>query len=181
MSEELNNNVTEETATAAPAAEEAPVESKAKTKFGRKLDNYFGITKEKSTFGTEIVAGIVTFLAMAYILVVNPNAISLFGVNKVPTEQLFLATALGAVIGTLLMAFVAKMPLAQASGMGLNYTVGGLIAGGLAGAAVTFGNAMLLVLISGIIFLLLSVIKINGVAIREVIFDGIPEDRKSVV
>ena len=45
MSEELNNNVTEETATAAPAAEEAPVESKAKTKFGRKLDNYFGITK----------------------------------------------------------------------------------------------------------------------------------------
>ncbi len=175
MSEELNNNVTEETATAAPAAEEAPVESKAKTKFGRKLDNYFGITKEKSTFGTEIVAGIVTFLAMAYILVVNPNAISLFGVNKVPTEQLFLATALGAVIGTLLMAFVAKMPLAQASGMGLNYTVGGLIAGGLAGAAVTFGNAMLLVLISGIIFLLLSVIKINGVAIREVIFDGIPE------
>ena len=175
MSEELNNNVTEETATAAPAAEEAPVESKAKTKFGRKLDNYFGITKEKSTFGTEIVAGIVTFLAMAYILVVNPNAISLFGVNKVPTEQLFLATALGAAIGTLLMAFVAKMPLAQASGMGLNYTVGGLIAGGLAGAAVTFGNAMLLVLISGIIFLLLSVIKINGVAIREVIFDGIPE------
>lgn len=88
MSEELNNNVTEETATAAPAAEEAPVESKAKTKFGRKLDNYFGITKEKSTFGTEIVAGIVTFLAMAYILVVNPNAISLFGVNKVPTEQI---------------------------------------------------------------------------------------------
>ena len=73
MSEELNNNVTEETATAAPAAEEAPVESKAKTKFGRKLDNYFGITKEKSTFGTEIVAGIVTFLAMAYILVVNPK------------------------------------------------------------------------------------------------------------
>ena len=183
MSEELNNNVTEETAIAAPAAEEAPVESKAKTKFGRKLDNYFGITKEKSTFGTEIVAGIVTFLAMAYILVVNPNAIlsgssnPLFqyaGLDEVLRPSIFLATAFGAIIGTLLMAFLAKMPLAQASGMGLNYTVGAVLGGSL-GFAVSYGNVMLLVLISGILFLLLSVIKVKGVAIREIIFDGIPE------
>lgn len=183
MSEELNNNVTEETAAAAPAAEEAPVESKAKTKFGRMLDNYFGITKAKSTFGTEIVAGIVTFLAMAYILVVNPNAIlsgssnPLFqyaGLDKILSPSIFLATAFGAIIGTLLMAFLAKMPLAQASGMGLNYTVGAVLGGSL-GFAVSYGNVMLLVLISGILFLLLSVIKVKGVAIREIIFDGIPE------
>lgn len=170
MSEETNNVVVEETA----ATETAPVESKAKTKFGKKLDNYFGITKSGSTIRTELIAGLVTFLAMAYILVVNPNAITLYGKNNIPTAQLFISTALGAIVGTLLMTFLAKMPLAQASGMGLNYTVGGLLLGGLGGFAVSFGNVMLLVLISGIIFLLLSVVKINGVAIREIIFDGIP-------
>ena len=69
----------------------------------------------------------------------------------------FIATALGAVIGTLLMALLAKMPLAQASGMGLNSMVGSIL-GGAFGFTFSFGNAMLLILISGIIFLLLSVI-----------------------
>lgn len=139
-----------------------------------KLDSFFGITKSGSSIRTEIVAGIVTFLAMAYILVVNPQAILSQNSTIMAPASIFLATALGAVVGTLLMAFLAKLPLAQASGMGLNYAVGAVLGGSL-GFAVSYGNIMLMVLISGIIFLLLSVIKIKGVAIRELIFDGIPE------
>ena len=139
-----------------------------------KLDSFFGITASGSTIGKEIVAGIVTFLAMAYILVVNPQAILSENETAMASSSIFLATALGAVVGTLLMAFLAKLPLAQASGMGLNYAVGAILGGSL-GFAVSYGNAMFMVLISGIIFLLLSVIKIKGVAIRELIFDGIPE------
>ncbi|MBE7087305.1 MAG: NCS2 family permease [Clostridiales bacterium] len=139
-----------------------------------KFDSFFGITKSGSNIRTEIIAGIVTFLAMAYILVVNPQAILSQNTTIMDTSSIFLATALGAVVGTLLMAFLAKLPLAQASGMGLNYTVGALFGGSL-GFAVSYGNAMLLVLISGLLFLALSVIRVKGVAIRELIFDGIPE------
>ena len=170
MSEETNNNVQPEVQTQEP--EQPPI--KEKKTFGKKLDNYFGISKAGSSIGTEIVAGIVTFLAMAYILVVNPNAILSSNAAATEWSSVFLATAFGAVIGTVLMAFVAKMPLAQASGMGLNYTVGAILGGSL-GFAVSYGNVMLLVLISGILFLLLSVIKVGGVSVREKIFDGIPE------
>ena len=126
-----------------------------------------------TTIRTELVAGIVTFLAMAYILTVNPNQI--VGAGSPYWASVFIATALGAVIGTLLMAFVAKMPLAQASGMGLNSMLGGIIGGwGGYGAAFTPGQGFMLVLISGLVFLLLSVIKIKGKTFRELVFDGMP-------
>ena len=126
-----------------------------------------------TTIRTELVAGVVTFLAMAYILTVNPNQI--VGDGSPYWASVFIATALGAVIGTLLMAFVAKMPLAQASGMGLSSMLGGIIGGwGGYGAAFTPGQGFMLVLISGIAFLLLSVIKINGKTFRELVFDGMP-------
>lgn len=159
MSEELNN-VQETTSTVGKPLS--------------KLDKFFGVTKAGSTVRTEIIAGIVTFLAMAYILVVNPNAILSQNGAAMEWSSIFVATALGAVVGTLLMAFLAKLPLAQASGMGLNYSVGAVLGGSL-GFAMSYGNAMLLVLVSGVLFLLLSVIKVKGVAIRELIFDGIPE------
>ena len=133
-----------------------------------------GFNSEKHSIRTEIVAGIVTFLAMAYILVVNPDAILSSNSAAMDWSSIFVATALGAVIGSLLMAFLAKLPLAQASGMGLNYTVGAILGGSL-GFAMSYGNVMLLVLIAGLVFLALSVIKIKGVAIRELIFDGMPE------
>ena len=145
-----------------------------------KLNDFFEITKRKSTHKIEIFAGITTFLAMAYILVVNPNNILLNGTNDPRFTSVFIATSLGAFIGTLLMALLAKMPLAQAPGMGLNALVGTIIGGGM-GFAFSFGNAMLFVLISGIIFLLLSFIpagkKKNGdrVSLREKIFDGVPK------
>ena len=137
-----------------------------------KLLGFDPVAKQTSV-RTEITAGAVTFLAMAYILTVNPNQI--FGAGSPYWASAFIATALGAIIGTLLMAFLAKMPLAQASGMGLNSMLGGIIGGwGGYGAAFTPGQAFFLVLISGLFFLALSVIKIKGKTFRELVFDGMP-------
>ncbi len=142
-----------------------------------KLLGYDPVAK-KTNLRTEIIAGIVTFLAMAYILTVNPNQILYAGTADPRWSSLFMATAFGAIIGTLLMAFLAKMPLAQASGMGLNSLVGSIIGGGIGFYAYNFsfslGQAFMMVLISGIIFLLLSVIRIKGKTFREMIFDGMP-------
>ena len=151
-----------------------------------KLDAFFGVTESGSTIKTEIVAGIVTFLAMCYILTVNPNQFFYAGTADSRWGAVFIATAFGAIIGTLLMAFLAKLPLAQAPGMGLNSLVGTIIGGGV-GAFSTYvfefslANAMAMVLISGILFLLLSVISINGVSLRQKIFEGIPTAIKTAI
>lgn len=177
--------------------EEAPVEETSTNEEGiktyddanaSKIDKFFGITKYGSTMKVEIMAGIVTFLAMCYILVVNPNSILYAGTADPKWSSIFIATAIGAIIGTLLMALLAKMPFAQAPGLGLNSAVGSLIGGGVGAYSATygnyafsFGNAMLLVLISGIIFLILSVVPIGKnketgkfISLREKIFDGMP-------
>ena len=142
--------------------------------FMNKFLKLVGYDESKETsVRTELIAGVVTFLAMAYILTVNPNQI--VGPDSPYWASVFIATALGAVIGTLLMAFLAKMPLAQASGMGLNSMLGGIIGGaGAYGADFTPGQAFMLVLISGFAFLLLSFIKVKGKTIREYVFDGMP-------
>ena len=143
----------------------------------------FDAEKKQTTVKTEIVAGIVTFLAMAYILTVNPAQI-LVGADQAYWPSVFIATALGAIIGTLLMAFFAKMPLAQASGMGLNSLLGGLVAiwaAGTYGVVFTLGQAFMMVLISGVIFLALSVIKIKGKTFRELVFDGMPVAVRSAI
>lgn len=140
----------------------------------------FDPIEKKTSVKTEILAGLVTFLAMSYILTVNPTQI--FGGTSSPYwSSAFIATALGAVIGTLLMAFLAKMPLAQASGMGLNSMLGGLIGGWSGYGKFTPGQAFFLVLISGLVFLLLSVITIKGKTFRELAFDGMPACVRSAV
>ena len=136
-------------------------------------------TEKNTTVKTELIAGVVTFLAMAYILTVNPNQI--FGAGSPYWASAFIATALGAIIGTLLMAFVAKMPLAQASGMGLNSMLGGIIGGWGGYGTYTPGQGFMLVLISGLVFLLLSLIKIKGRTFREMIFDGMPVAVRSAI
>ena len=136
----------------------------------------FDPVAKQTSIKTEIIAGIVTFLAMAYILTVNPAQI-LVGADQAYWPSVFIATALGAIIGTLLMAFLAKMPLAQASGMGLNSLLGGLVALWAAdtyGVRFTLGQAFMMVLISGVLFLALTLIKINGKSFRELVFDGMP-------
>ena len=145
-----------------------------------KLDSFFDVSKRNSSVKIEIFAGLTTFLAMAYILIVNPNNILWGGTSDPRFASVFIATALGAFIGTLLMALLAKMPLAQAPGMGLNATVGTIVGGAL-GFGFSYGNAMALVFISGIIFLLLSFIPCgknkdgNLISLREKIFDGMPK------
>lgn len=139
---------------------------------------------QQTSVRTEITAGIVTFLAMAYILTLNPLLmLDMFGAGTYAHlySSVFVATALGAFVGTLLMAIYAKLPLAQAPGLGLNSMVGGLLGGGLIGFALSFGNAMLLVLISGMLFLLLSVLKIHGISIREIIFRALPESVRKAI
>ena len=163
------------------------MESNEKKGFAQKVENFWGIKKSGSSVKVEIFAGLATFLAMAYILTVNPNSILWGGTADVRWSSVFIATAIGAVIGTLLMAFLSKMPLAQASGMGLNSMVGSII-GGAYGFAFSFGNAMFLILISGLIFLLVSLVpggrnKETGklLSLREVIFDGMPKAIRTAI
>lgn len=135
--------------------------------FAAKLDKFFGISSAGSNFKTEIIAGLTTFMAMVYILMVNAGMFSEgFIVNGMSYGGAYIATAIGAIVGTMLMALLARMPLAQASGMGINafivYTL--LLFTGL-----TFANSMIFVLIDGLIFLLLTV-----TGLRKKIFDAIP-------
>ena len=152
-------------------------------KFGKLVG--FDPIQKQTNVRTEIVAGIVTFLAMAYILTVNPNSILYAGTADPRWSSLFIATAFGAIVGTLLMAFLAKMPLAQASGMGLNSLVGSITGGGVGafayGISFSLGQAFAMVLISGIVFLLLSVVSIKGKTFRELVFDGMPTAVRSAI
>lgn len=135
--------------------------------FWGKVDNYFGITKSGSKFRIEIVAGLTTFMAMVYILMVNAGMFELVIGGDDPYGAAYIATAIGAVVGTLLMAFLAKMPLAQASGMGVNaFIVYSLVLGG---AGLTYANAMVFTLLDGVIFVILT-----ATGLRQKIFESIP-------
>src|SRR5690554_3755869 len=81
------------------------------------VEKFFNLKKNNTTVKTEVLAGITTFMTMAYILAVNPDILSATGMDK---SALFTATALSAVIATLVMALVAKLPFGLAPGMGLN-------------------------------------------------------------
>lgn len=149
-----------------------------------KFAKLVGFDKEKTTVKTEILSGIVTFLAMAYILTLNPSLLlDLFNSQDYAHlySSVFVATALGGFLGTLLMAIYAKLPLAQAPGLGLNSMVGGLLGGSLIGFSLSFGNSMLLVFLSGVLFLLLSIIRIHGTSIREIIYRAIPESIRRAI
>lgn len=142
------------------------------------MERLFKLKERKTKISIEIMAGITTFLAMSYILIVNPNTI-LSGTTDPRFSSVFIATAIGSFISSLLMALIANSPLVEAPGMGFNAMIGGIIAGS-AGFAFTYGNAMLLIFLSGILFLLLSVLpsskKENGrvLSLRELLLDGIP-------
>jgi adenine/guanine/hypoxanthine permease len=140
----------------------------------RKLIKFFKLEENKTKVSTEIFAGLAIFLATAYILTVNPNNILVNGSADPRFSSVFIATALGAFIGSLLMAFVAKMPLAQAPGMGINALVGAIVGGSL-GISYSLGNVLFLIFISGILFILFSVINIDNKPIREKVFEGMPK------
>ncbi len=126
------------------------------------LDRLFGYTKAGSSLRTEIMAGLTTFFAMAYILFVNPNILSESGMEW---GAVFLATVIASVIGTLIMGLVANVPYAQAPGMGLNafftYTV-------CFGLGFTWQQALSMVFICGIINILITVTKIRKYIIKAI-------------
>ncbi|CAB1241940.1 MAG: NCS2 family permease [Clostridiales bacterium] len=134
------------------------------------MEKIFKLKEHGTNVKTEILAGLTTFLAMAYILAVNP---SLLGVTGMDQNAVFVATALSAAIATFVMGFFANYPVALASGMGLNayFTYSVCLGMGLGNGA--WRIALTAVLIEGIIFIVLSLFKF-----REKIVNGIPENLK---
>ena len=129
------------------------------------MDKFFKISERGSTVKTEIIAGLTTFFAMAYIIVVNPNQLvgSSFDITGVPTvwNAVYIGSIVAAVIGTLLFAFYAKMPFAQACGMGLNsfFFTSFILPQIMNGGNVIEGYqaGLVIILLSGLTFLILSV------------------------
>ena len=124
------------------------------------LKKLFKLDENKTTVRTELVAGLTTFMTMAYILAVNPNILSVAGI---PRGGVFIATCLAAVVGTLLMAFMSNYPFALAPGMGLNAF---LTFGVCLGMGYSWQFALLAVFVEGLVFLALSLTPV-----REAIFN----------
>lgn len=134
------------------------------------IERLFQLRAKGTTPGREVVAGLTTFAAMAYILVVNPTILADAGM---PREALVTATALGAAIATLLMAFLANLPLALAPGMGINAFFAYAVCIGM---GVPWQSALGFVFVNGLIFLALS---LSG--IREKIVRAIPHALKAAI
>lgn len=134
------------------------------------IERYFGINGENTTIKTEILAGVTTFLTMAYIIFVNPNVLADAGMDK---GAVFVATCLAAALGCFIMGIYARLPVALAPGMGLNafFTYGVVLGMGYA-----WQTALGAVFLSGCIFILLSLFKI-----RELIINSIPDSIKQGV
>src|SRR5574344_2159995 len=134
------------------------------------LQKLFGFDPTKNKLKTEIIAGITTFLTMAYILAVNP---SMFTACGMPAGSVFTATALAAITGTLIMSLWAKLPFALAPGMGLNaffvFTV-------CLGLGHTWQFALTAILIEGLIFIILTLTNV-----REAIVNAIPRTLKNAI
>ncbi len=134
------------------------------------LDSFFKLKEHGTNVKTEIIAGFTTFLTMGYIIFVNPDILAQAGIDR---DAAFVATCLAAAIGTLLMGLIANYPIALAPGMGVNafftYTV-------VLGQGYTWQVALGAVFISGILFLILSVLPI-----REWIINAIPKSQKMAI
>ena len=138
------------------------------------LQKVFKLTENGTTVKTEVVAGLTTFMTMAYIIALNPNLLTDFGAEGAELwNGVFLATCLASAVGMFCMAFLANKPFAMAPGMGLNsffaVVVGNIVA--LTGMSylASFQAALVIILVEGIVFLVLSVLNI-----REKIVDSIP-------
>lgn len=139
-----------------------------------KIDKFFRISERGSTFGREIRGGLITFLAMVYILVVNPDILTPAAVGSgYSFNALFTATALAAIISCILMGLYSRFPVAVAPGMGVNaflsYTI-------CLGMGFTFEQGLMVVFISGILFLILTL-----TGIRKKIINEIPSSMKFAI
>ena len=134
------------------------------------MDKFFKLTEKGTDVRTEVLAGLTTFFAMSYILFVNPAMLAQTGM---PKQGVFLATIIGAVAGTLMMAFFANLPYAQAPGMGLNafFTFTVVFALGY-----TWQEALAMVFICGIISLIITLTKV-----RKMIIESIPGSLRAAI
>ena len=140
---------------------------------GKTMEKIFKLKENGTTVRTEILAGLTTFMTMAYIIALNPNLLTGFAVGTPLWNGVFLATCIASAIGTACMAFLANKPFAMAPGMGLN----SFFAVVVANIAVindcdytsAFQAALVIILIEGIVFLVLTVLKV-----REKIVEAIP-------
>ena len=145
-----------------------------------RIDRFFQVSQNHSSVRTEVLAGITTFVTIAYILILNPQILAdpyvIMGdaamAGKI-ANGVFIGTCIGAFIGTILCALYARVPFAQAPGMGLNaffaYTV-------VLGMGYTYGQALVVVFISGVFF-----IVITAIGLREAIIRSIPDAVKTAI
>ena len=137
------------------------------------MEKIFKLQENGTTVRTEILAGLTTFMTMAYIIALNPNLLTNFDVGSALWNGVFMATCIASAIGMFCMAFLANKPFALAPGMGLN-SFFAVVVGNIAGLTgmtyvASFQSALVIILIEGIAFIILSVINI-----REKIVEAIP-------
>ena len=136
----------------------------------RLLEKALGFDPKSMKLRTELIAGATTFLTMSYILAVNPSILSFTGMDK---GALFTATALSAAIATLLLAFMAKLPFAQAPSMGLNaffaYTL-------CQAMGFTWQHSLAIMFIEGVVFIIITFFNV-----REIILDSIPANLRYAI
>ncbi len=147
---------------------------KLKRKVDTMLEKVFKLSENKTTVKTEVVAGLTTFMTMAYIIALNPNLLTGFGAaGQDLWNGGFLATCIASAIGTFCMAFLANKPFAMAPGMGLNsffaVVVGNIVAMTGMTYVASFQAALVIILLEGIVFVVLSIFNV-----REKIVEAIP-------
>ncbi len=134
------------------------------------LQNLLGFDPKTMNLRTEVVAGITTFMTMIYILVVNPSILAETGMDK---GALFTATALASAIATLFIAFIAKLPFAQAPGMGINAFIAFTV---VLGMGYSWQTAMAIMLVEGILFTLITLLNV-----REIILNSVPMNLRHAI
>ncbi|MCR5490601.1 MAG: NCS2 family permease [Bacilli bacterium] len=163
---------------------EEPAPSGPKSKFGQWLDRYFRISASGSSISRELIGGLVTFLAMFYILPLNSNILTgfapsgvsflLYGDVYIAASDLyagiFVATAVSAAVTTIAMGIFGKLPVGLASGLGINSMIAGYLITNIQGATgvFNFAQAMCLVLVSGVLFLIISITPLRQIIVRSI-------------
>ena len=137
------------------------------------FEKAFKLSENKTNVKTEIVAGLTTFMTMAYIIALNPNLLTNFDTGSALWNGVFMATCIASAVGMFCMAFLANKPFCMAPGMGLNsffaVVVGNIVAMTCMSYVASFQAALIIILVEGIVFIILSIFNI-----REKIVDAIP-------
>ena len=137
------------------------------------MEKFFKLKENGTTVRTEILAGLSTFMTMAYIIALNPNLLTNFATGEPLWNGVFLATCIASGVGCIVMAFLANKPFAMAPGMGLNSFFALVVSNivGMTGMTYleSFQSALIIILVEGIVFIILSIFNV-----REKIVEAIP-------